>query len=82
MDDLVLALNEVETESLETTSESKGLGGSERPGYGYESEARLMDERQVLESKKILFRGGFQAGAEYKRNYSLRNSGHSTMGCE
>lgn len=80
MDDLVLALNKVETESLETTSGSKG--GSDDSGYAYESEARLMDEKQVLESKKILFRGRFQADAEYKHNQSLRNSGHSTMGRE
>jgi hypothetical protein len=80
MDDLVLALNEVETESFETTSESKG--GSDGYAYAYESDARLMDEKQVLESKKTLFRGGFQADAEYKRDHSLRNSGHSTVGRE
>ncbi|KIM78075.1 hypothetical protein PILCRDRAFT_824783 [Piloderma croceum F 1598] len=52
MDDLVLALNKVETESLETTSESKG--GSDNSGYAYESDARLMDEKQVLEICGIL----------------------------
>lgn len=77
MDDLALALNEVETELLETTSERKG--GSDDSRYAYESEARLMDERQVLESKKILFCGAF---ASTNTNHSLRNSGHSTMGCE